>query len=40
MEGSVEIITKYGVLMRMVCEDISGFICNMGEIYPAEGMKM
>ena len=26
-------ITKYGVLVRMVCEAVSGYICNM-EIYP------
>jgi hypothetical protein len=32
-------ITKYGVLVRMVCEAVSGFICNM-EIYPAEGKKL
>jgi len=25
-------ITKYGVLVRMVCEAVSGYICNM-EIY-------
>jgi hypothetical protein len=29
-------ITKYGVLVRMVCEAASGYICNM-EIYAAEG---
>jgi len=32
-------ITKYGVLVRMVCEAVSGYICNM-EIYSAEGKKM
>jgi hypothetical protein len=28
--------TKYGLLVRMVCEAVSGYICNM-EIYSAEG---
>ena len=28
-------ITKYGVLVRMLCEAVSGYICNM-EIYSAE----
>jgi len=32
-------ITKCGVLVRMVCEAISGFICNM-EICSAEGKKL
>jgi len=32
-------ITKYGVLVRMVCETVSGYICNM-EIYSAEGKKL
>jgi len=32
-------ITKYGVLVRMVCETVSGYICNMG-IYSAEGKKL
>jgi len=35
-------ITKYGVygvLVRMVCEAVSGYICNM-EIYSAEGSKL
>jgi len=32
-------ITKYGVLVRMVCEAVSGYICNM-EIYSAEGKKL
>jgi len=31
--------TKYGVLMRMVCESLSGYICNM-EVYSAEGKKL
>jgi hypothetical protein len=31
--------TKYGLLMRMVCEAVSGYICNM-EIYAAEGKKL
>jgi len=30
---------KYGVLVRMVCEAVSGYICNM-EIYSAEGKKL
>jgi hypothetical protein len=38
MEGSVK-ITKCGVLVRMVCEDVSGFIRNM-EIYAAQGKKL
>jgi len=32
-------ITKYGVLVRMVCEAVSGYICNM-DIYSAEGKKL
>ena len=32
-------ITKYGVLVRMVCEAVSGYNCNM-EIYSAEGKKL
>jgi len=32
-------ITKYGVLVRMVCEAVPGYICNM-EIYSAEGKKL
>jgi len=32
-------ITKYGVLVRMLCEAVSGCICNM-EIYSAEGKKL
>ena len=32
-------ITKYGVLVRMVCETVSGYICNM-EIYTTEGKKL
>jgi len=32
-------ITKYGVLERMECEALSGYICNM-EIYSAEGKKL
>ena len=32
-------ITKYGVLMKMVCEAVSCYICNM-EIYSAEGKKL
>ena len=31
--------TKYGLLVRMVCETVSGYICNM-EIYAAEGKKL
>ena len=31
--------TKYGLLVRMVCEAVSGYICNM-EIYAAEGKKL
>jgi hypothetical protein len=32
-------ITKYGVLVRMVCEAVSGSTCNM-EIYAAERMTL
>jgi len=32
-------ITKYGLLLRMVCETVSGYICNM-EIYSAERKKL
>ena len=32
-------ITKYGVLVRMVCEAVSGYICNMA-IFSAEGEKL
>jgi hypothetical protein len=32
-------ITKYGLLVRMVCEAVSGYICNM-EINSAEGKKL
>ena len=32
-------ITKYGVLVRMVCEAVSGYVYNM-EIYSAEGKKL
>jgi len=32
-------ITKYGVLVRMVCEAVSGYICNM-EIHSVEGKKL
>ena len=32
-------ITKYGVLVRMVCEAVLGYICNM-EIYSTEGKKL
>jgi hypothetical protein len=31
--------TKYGLLVRMVCEAVSGYVCNM-EIYAAEGKKL
>jgi hypothetical protein len=31
--------TKYRLLVRMVCEAVSGYICNM-EIYTAEGKKL
>jgi hypothetical protein len=31
--------TKYGLLVRMVCEAVSGYICNM-EIHTAEGKKL
>jgi hypothetical protein len=31
--------TKYGVLVRMVCKAVSGYICNM-EIYSSEGKKL
>jgi len=34
-----EKITKYGELVRMVCEAIMGYICNI-EIYSAEGKKL
>jgi hypothetical protein len=32
-------ITKYGVLVRMVCEAVTGYICNM-EIYSAEAKRL
>ena len=32
-------ITEYGVLVRIVCEVVLGYICNM-EIYSAEGKKL
>lgn len=32
-------ITKYGILVRMLCEAKSGYICNMN-IYTAEGKKL
>jgi hypothetical protein len=32
-------ITKYGVLVRMICEAVCGYICNM-EIYSGEGKKL
>jgi len=32
-------ITKYGLLVRMECETVLGYICNMG-IYSAEGKKL
>jgi hypothetical protein len=32
-------ITKYGMLVRMVCEVVSGYICNM-ELYSAEVKKL
>jgi len=32
-------ITKYGVLVRMVCEAVPGYICNM-DVYSAEGKKL
>jgi len=32
-------ITKYGVMVRIVCEAVSGYICNM-EIYSAERKKL
>jgi len=32
-------ITKCGVLVRMVCEAVLGYICNM-EVYSAEGKKL
>ena len=32
-------ITKHGVLVRMVCEAVSGYICNM-EIYSAAGKNL
>jgi hypothetical protein len=28
-------VTKYGMLMRMACEALSGYICNM-EVYATE----
>jgi hypothetical protein len=31
--------TKYGLLLRMVCETVSSYTCNM-EIYAAEGEKL
>jgi hypothetical protein len=31
--------SKYGLLVRMVCEAVSGYICNM-EIYTAESKKL
>ena len=31
--------TKYGLVVRMVCEAVSGYICNM-EIYAAERKKL
>jgi hypothetical protein len=31
-------ITKYGVLVRMLCEAVSGYVYNM-EMYSAEGKK-
>jgi hypothetical protein len=32
-------VTKYGVLVRKVCETMAGYVCNM-EIYAAEGKKL
>jgi hypothetical protein len=32
-------ITKYGVLVRMVCEALSGYVCNM-DIHAAEWKKL
>ena len=32
-------VTKHGVLVRMMCEAVSGYICNM-DIYSAEGKKL
>ena len=32
-------VTKYGVLERMVCEAVSGYVCNI-EIYSTEGKKL
>jgi hypothetical protein len=32
-------ITKYGVLVRMVCEAVSGYVCNMDR-YAGEGKKL
>jgi hypothetical protein len=32
-------ITKYGVLVRMACEALLGYVCNM-DIYAAEGKKL
>jgi len=34
-----EKITKYGVLVRMVCDAVLGYICNV-EIYSAERKKL
>ena len=36
---SPEKITKYGVLVRLVCEAVSSYIFNVG-IYSAEGKKL
>ena len=36
---SPEKITKYGVLVRMVCEAVLSYVCNV-EIYSAEGKKL
>jgi len=30
---------KYGVMVRMMCEAVTGYICNT-EIYSAEGKKL
>jgi hypothetical protein len=32
-------ITKYGALVRMVCEVVSGYVCDL-EIYSAEGKEL
>ena len=32
-------ITKYGILLRMVCESESGYICNF-QIYAGKGQKL